>query len=480
MASESDFLKLVLPLNNEFQDIWDEPLNENLEKIDTWAKSTDDEIKAARGNAASLDERLSESLDDDGNLLPATEVIASRNSFLYGDEGGSPVTDFLLADRLDEGDKDVFQAREGLPSLRDSLGARAYLQGGVLDGPKDGNGFATWLGFTAADAQIDGTSQDIEFLIGGRLQRIRALRQVTISGPAETYFLYAQYEPDGRLIVDGDSSTPPPASGQGTIGSDGSKLRIFEDLTVDFTAEDVEIGDILRIVADPQGSVGDYIIEEIAPGSNVNRLRIRGIFKGQASSSVDYEVRNPWSPSLGFDAAITPADGKLYIGEVDFDGAAITAVRALHFKDVYVGDWRSVDVSGGSPTFEEIWDHNLLSQELEVIIQVSQANDGSEHVEQLSLSGLNNTLGVGISNTLAYNQGSFNPGTSDASYTDGTLTGAVSGNLTGDLNPSKSAIMKATNSQIFVKNVGNGIFYTDYDGAAQQTGFIRVIVRKRV
>jgi hypothetical protein len=480
MAETTEFLKLQKPINNEFQDIWDEPMNANFDAIDLFAKTTNAEILAARGDKASLAERLDVSLDPEGLLLPAPEVVAARNSFLYGDENAVP-EDFDLAERLLQGDRDVHQAREGFPTLRESLGRRNYLQDAIWDGAKDVDGFPTWMGFTAADVQIDGSTTELEIFTGGRLQKIRTLEQVTISGAAGTYFVFAQFAVDGKVVVDGDSGSPPPASGQGTIGSDGSKLRIFEDLTVDFTAEDIVAGDILRIVTDPQGSVGDYIIDEVAPSANVNRLKIRGIFTGVAVGSVDYEVRNPWQPTLGFDAAITPLAGKVYIGEAAFDGAAVTEVFPLHFKNVFLGDWRAVDVSGGSPDFEEIWDHNLLTDQLETVIQVSTVNDGSAHIEELSLAGILNTLGVDVDNgTLAFNQGAFSAGTGDSSHGADSLTGDVAGVLTGLLQMNRSITMKANRNRIWVKNPISTVFYKDYAGAVQQVGFIRVIVRKRI
>jgi hypothetical protein len=168
----------------------------------------------------------------------------------------------------------------------------------------------------------------------------------------------------------------------------------------------------------------------------------------------------------------------MYIGEADFDGTSVTAVRPLNFKDVYVSEWRAIDVSS-TPTFEQIFNHNLFGLDLEVAIQVSQANDGSQPVELMSLNTALNSLGVTVNNTLVYTPEVFTPNSSGATLTPSSLTGGVTANLTGDIVPDRSAQMKFTKTQIFVKNVGNNKFYRDYGGAQRQSGFMRVIVRKR-
>jgi len=467
MGTTTDYLNLILPLNNEYQDIWDQPTNENFQKIDDWAKDFGNELIDARQGKATLLEFLQVAHASNGTLLATTEIVNSRSSFLYGDENGSGV-DFYLSDTLEEGDREVHKAREGYPSLREALGAKVFLGNAVLDGANDVDGYPTWLGFTGANAQVDGSADPVYLLIGGQQGRVRSLKQITISGSAGEKYLYAQLEVDGTVIVDGDSGTPPPATPEGTAGSDGTKVRILEDLTVDFPAAGVEVGDILRILGTTSNS-GDYLIEDVAPGGDVNQVQIKGVFPGGTLASLDYEVRDPFGVTLGFDDALAPASGKIYMGEADFDGISITEVRAMHFKDSFVGDWRAADVSGGSPTFEEIWHHNFLSDTVEVAVQVSQANDGSEPVEELSKCTTLSGLGVNINDTYA-----FDPGTSDAS-----LSGSVTGSLTGSLDVDRSAQVKWDKNSVYVKNPISGKFYRDYGNAQQTSGFIRVVVRKR-
>lgn len=479
MASRSAFLQLVVPLNGEFEDTWDSPVNENWGRIDTWASGVAQEISQARFNKASLRDFLEVAHNADGTLKPTAEVNESRSSVSYGDED-EDANDLSLAGRLDLGDREVLLARGGQPSLREGLAFRSHLKNQIIDGAKDSNGYPTWMGFTGTIVRIDGSVTPLWLMADGHMMRTRVQEEVNLSGEsAGTKYIYAQYQPDGVVRVDGDSSTAPPAAPSGITGNDGTKDRQFTDNTVNFTAQDVQVGDILEILGSNLNSK-EYRIKEIAPGGNVNALIVYGFFPGGTIASLDYVVKDMLSPTYGFDTVMTPAPGKVYIGEATFDGTSVTSVRALNFKDVYVSEWRAIDVSGGSPTFEEIFNHNLMSTELEFVVQVSQANDGSQPIELMSLATLQSTLGVTINNTLSFNAGSFNPGTTDATYSPlPALTGGVSGSLSGAVVNDSSVMAKFSRTQLFVKNAISGRFYRDYDNTQRQTGFIRVIVRKR-
>ena len=331
----------------------------------------------------------------------------------------------------------------------------------VMDGPKDVNGYPTWMGSTGANVQLDGSVSNVWIMVDGLLGRIRKLEQITISGGAGTKYLYAQHNAVGLVRVDGDSDTPPPAAANGSIGTDGSKYRLFEDLTVDFSTSDVKPGDLLAILGTGDNAE-QYQIAVVAPGGNNNRLQIKGVFPAGAQASLNYTITDPLALTFGFDTTKVAAAGKLYIGEADWDTAAITAVRPLHFQDIFVGEWRAVDVSGGSPTFAESWNHRLFDDAIEVQVQVSQANDGTQAVEYLSSAQYNSTLA--ISNTLSLSAG------------DQTLSGAVT--LSGTSLMAKSAKVKWTNTQVTVANAVSAVFYKDYAGADKQTGYVRVVVKK--
>jgi len=474
MATKTTFLQLVLPANNEFFNTWDQVVNENFVKVEDKINSHDSEIIASRFSLSSMDVFLAVSHNPDGTLKATGETVSARNSRIYGHKDSEGV--YSLEKRVRLNDFENFYARRGQADIKDSLAIKKESM--ILDGAKSGLGQPTWLGYTAAKARIDGSGTQIDMLIDGQYSRIRALEEVTISGAAATYFLYAEYSSSGAIVVDGDSTTSPPASATGVTGSDiNSDVRIFSDPAVDFTTYDVKAGDVLRILGNTAVS-GDYIIEEVAAESNNNYLRIIGIF-ASSLGSLDYVIIDSYKPTLGFAAAETPVAGRMYIGEADFDGIAVTAVRPRQFKRTFVGDWRAVDVSGGSPTFEEIWSHYLGTADIDVVIQVSQANDGSLPVEQLSLSehsdpvlDVNNGT-LGITNTLSLTPGDQTLGGGVA------ISGSVSGAFSTPGKQTRSARMKHTRNLIYVKNIFSALFYTDYDGTVKQTGYIRVIVQKK-
>ena len=459
MSLTTTFLSLVLPQNGEYVDTWDDPLNANLQKIDLWAFGVNQEIVDARFGESSLKNFLLQSFNNDGTLKPTEEVLNSRSSLLYGDQSPAGV-DFDLATRLFQSDKEVFYAREGSSDLRQALAVRSSKASKVLEGSKDSNGLPVWMGSTGTNINLDGATQNILFLISGKVGRVRKLEQIPVSGSVGTKQVYAQFNPEGLVRVNGDTNNPPPTTASGSTGSDGAKVTIFSDLTVDFTTKDVKPGDILEIIGNG-ANAGLYQIGVVAPGGNVNQLKILGVFPGGSSASLNYTVRDPFAVTLGVDDTLTPADGKFYIGEADYDGTGITAVRAIHFDDFFIGDWRSVDVST-APTFTEVWNHKLFDDALDIEIQVSQANDGSAPIEILSNSGIFSSLG--ITNTLALTAG------------DQTLSGGV--NLTGSLINTRSAKMQFTKTQVTVQNFTANLFYKDYSSTDRQSGYVRVVVKK--
>jgi hypothetical protein len=455
MATRTTFLKLTLPANDEFQDSWDQPANQNFQTIDDWAAGIETEIVDARFTKASLKEFLEVAHDDNGMLLPTPEIVNARNSFLYGDENLA-AADFDLQARLNEIDFELFAARSGYTALRDSLASRALLADQILSGAATGAGVPTWLGFTGANAQIDGSVTNLILMIGGQIARVRTLKQLTISGVAGLKHLYATRTADGVANV---------TSSAATAGSDGSKVRILQDLAVDFTAQDVQPGDVLTILGTGP-LAGKYQVRVVAPGGNINRIQIYGVFPATASG-LNYTISDPVAVTLGFGTSIVPTTDRLYFGETDYDGASITAVRTLHFREQFVGAWQPVNVAVSD--FEKFFDHHLFSDVLDVVVQASQANDGSAPIEELSVNSSTSTLGVSVTGERL-----FNPGTGDS-----TLTGSTTVALSGTINPDRSVRMRWTKYRVSVKNLITGVFYRDYAGAVQTAGFIRVVVRKR-
>jgi hypothetical protein len=345
------------------------------------------------------------------------------------------------------------------------------------------------MGNTGANAAIDGSVTPVMLLIGGYVARIRTSKTVTIAGGAGTYVIYAAYQSGGVITVDGDASTAPPASAAGTTSADGNTdMARFTDTTRDFTSLDVQPGDRLTLLT--SNDAGTFVVKTVAPGAVLTQLDIIGTFPVGGLSSINYTVKDPLGVTLGFVplASATPVAGRLYIGEVDFDGMAITARRTRQFRDVFVGEWQSYDVSI-SASHEHAWTHNLGSDVLDVEVQVSQSNVGAATVESLSVADLKNNLAVTVSDTQALSdnvidssQLSFNPGTGDSTMAGSvtvTLTGTVTAPLTGTVTPTRSAAAKWDRNTVTVKNVAANLLYKDYSGVERQSGYVRVVVRKR-
>lgn len=489
MATQTPYLKLVLPGLGEYTDTWHIPVNQNMDAIDLFCSDFGQEIIGARGSEASLSAFLTVAHNADGSLKPTASEAAASSSQVYG-YLNPDTTEFSLNDRVSAGDDEVFKGREGSPSLRAASAAKQNVPTQILSGSMDGNGYPSWMGFTANKIQVDGASSLLSLMIDGYLSTVRILKEITLSGGAGVKYPYASFEADGVAVIDGDLS---PSAGNGTISVDvDSRAVYFNDATKDFTTEDVLPGDVLELL--DSTSIGLYIVKAVAPGAVVSRLEIIGLFPTSGISGINYTVSDPLAVTLGFDTTETPAAGKIYLGEADYDGVAVTAVRARHFKESFVGEWRSIDVSV-TPTFEEIYLHKLGSDVLEFSVQVSQANDGSAPAEELDLATLTNTLGVSLTNTLGvsitngliFTAGVFNPGTGDATYIPGSLTGTITGALTGSLAATltgtvvmdRAVRVKWDKNRLWVKNVTNNVFYKDYAATVKQTGFLRVVVRKR-
>jgi hypothetical protein len=350
--------------------------------------------------------------------------------------------------------------------MRIANAARDFDANEIVFGAKDANGYPTWLGYTGINAQIDGSTTVLWMKISGYMVHIRNIKQISFSGGAGVYYLYADHDPiNGELVIDGDSTTAPPSTATGTVGSDTSKVRVFEDLTHDFTSENVRPGDILEILG-TSSNAGKYVIKDIAPDGNAQRVRIMGIFPGGAMTGLDYKIWDKAGVTVGFQNSKTSVANRIYFAEADWDGASITAVRSLNFDSFFIGEWRGVDVTV-SPTFTETWRHNLFDDAVMVKVQVSSANNGSQPIEELSLGIVTNTLGVSTSNSLT-----LTPATPQV------LGGTITTSLTGSAVNDRSIALKWDKYTATVKNLLSNVFYRDYDGVLKQTGYVRVIISK--
>lgn len=494
MPTTTTNLNLTLPGFGEYTDTWHTPINGNFSKIDVFAGGVNLELTNARFSKSTLKDFLEVAHNPDGTLLPTQETLDTRNSFLYGFEY-TPYT-VSIQNRLR--DKEMWAARVGQASLKEGASYRQALLSPsmILSGLSDPDGYAIYASFLGNKVVIDGSTTPLSLMIDGNLCRCRTSQDVTISGGAATYYVYAQYQPDGVVTAFGSS---------GSAGSDGTNLCIHQDITKDFTALNVQVGDVLRYTT-PGALQGDYLIQEIAPGGsgNESKLKTHHLFP-QVGGTLAYEIRDPLAVTFGFDATETPAPGKVYIAEADFNGSNITAVRPRHFKDTFVGAWHAVDVSS-TPTFEEIWNHNLGSTALDVTVQASLVNTGLGEVEELDICRLNNTLGVTVGlGTLAAGAGTLAATTVGTTLTTATnvtppdahthsftvtptattiagsptLSGSPTASLTGSVTPYSAVVVKYTKNQIWVKNAVASAFFRDYGGSNRQTGYLRVIITKK-
>src|SRR5271166_4649830 len=84
MATNTPNLDLVLPGLGEFTNNWNVPLNQNFTTIDTAIGNIDGTLTDAQGSQASLNARLSISLNADGTLVPIPEIKKAETSQVYG------------------------------------------------------------------------------------------------------------------------------------------------------------------------------------------------------------------------------------------------------------------------------------------------------------------------------------------------------------------------------------------------------------
>ena len=472
MSNKTDFLSLVLPENNEFNDGWDIPVNSNFEIVDSAIEEISNELASAKFTKTSLAEFLTVSHFDDGTLKPSEEMDDARNSLVYGDDSGG--TDFELKDRLELADKETFDAREGLNSLLDSLARRArgfdHLDS-ILDGPKDSYLQPNFLTCSGAEFLLNGDPTEVVFNINGYYMRFRTDESLAVTGGDGTRYLYA-IKPSTPITTLDRSSAANGASAENALNND--KCQILQDSGVNFSTSNVKSGDVLEILN--SANAGTYIIDTVAFDGNSDQISIKGRFKSIVSG-LNFKIYDPLMPELGVDTTKTPAVGKCYIGEGTFASGALTASLTYNFKGEYDSHYEAIDVSSLA-SFEKTFNHQLGDFPKTIQIYASQANDGSEPLEPLSVDLVGNDLAAVAANTLSYTPGVHNPGTSDATYTPGTLVGGVTCALTGAVYNLKSVSIKITKTQIFIKNVKDNHFYRDYDGSDRTTGYLKVVCKK--
>lgn len=428
MAATTLNIGLTLPAFGEFTDSWNTPINNNFTIIDAQIGTLIGLTGSAAGTQADLNTRLSVSLNPDGSLKPIPEVEAARNSSVYGAANGT--TDFVLDDRLEAGDREVFNARSGALSLSAALAANAddFVSNSVISSATN------FLTFTGANVKADGSVTPIVANINGFRQVVRTQKSVAISGPAATYYVTLNLNAGGDVLV---AQLNTGSQNTGSISADvNSNLTLFMDSTQNFVASGVQPGDLLTIT-----TVGspNYYTYTIAAVNGANSLSIVGWFE-LAQTGLNYQINNPLAPALNFTATPNPAryarsSGLIYIGSCVFDGTNVTSLIQYQAKGRFE-QWFSVSLTSGNFLITAL--HSIGFVPTKLWLYASQANDYSQPIEPLGVVSIS---GSGVSDD-------------------------------------RAVMCNVSQSAINVRNVTNGVFYMDFSGTAQASGFLLVIAER--
>lgn len=426
MASKTPNLGLIKPARGEYENTWDVAVNKNTELLDGFIGDIQAELVDARGTKGSINERLSIGLNADGTVKDTAEVTAARNSTIYGNEDSGETFD--LSDRLEKGDREVFDARAGAASLIDGNAAAIddVVHNSVLSAP---TGF---LSFTGANVKVDGSVTPVVCNINGYRQVVRDLKSAAVSGASGTYYVYLDLQEAGEVYLDRSGS----GQNNGAVSTDvdTGKLCKFSDPTQNFTSSGVTAGDLLEITTVGSVNRGTYVVSSVV---DANTILIQGAFPS-TQTNLNYKLTNPLSPSLGVtDAAHTKrwsrVSGRIYIGRAVFDGTNITSVSSYALKGRFE---QFVSVTLSANAFSQTVTHGIGYLPSKMQFFASQANTYNQDLEPLSVSDMS-------SSTLQ-----------------------------------RSVIVKFDDMTVSVKNATNGVFYKGFDGTTYTSGYILIVAER--
>lgn len=121
MANKTSFLELTLPLNGEFVDNWDQPINSNFELLDDHLSGLKNDLVSSTGSTSnlkgtktSLQERIDAGLNVDGSLKLSTadSYTVLENARSYPVSSASDQIKRIL-DRLHFGEEELMMLRLG-------------------------------------------------------------------------------------------------------------------------------------------------------------------------------------------------------------------------------------------------------------------------------------------------------------------------------------------------------------------------------
>lgn len=426
MALKTPNIGLIKPSRGEYENTWDIPTNRNADLLDGVIADIQTEIVEARGTKSTIEERLAVSLNDDGTMKDQTEIVRARNSSVYGN--ATETDAYTLDDRIEQGDREVYNARRGLDTLSDAIAS-------VQDDPAHNcvvSAPTGFLSFTGAVIKVDGSVTPVVANINGYRCTIRSLRSTTVSGASGTYYVYLERSATGETYL--DRSGAGQNNGAISVDSDSGKLLKFVDSSQNFITSDVQPGDILEITSTGSTNKGQYVVESIEDSTT---LFIKGVFV-TAQSNLNYKLTNLTAPTLGVTSTAHARrwereDDRIYIGRAVFDGTNVTSTTSYAVKGRFEEFY---DISLVANAFTQTVDHNLGYLPKRVEFYASQASDYSEDLEPLSVSDM----------------------------TSSTL--------------SRSVIVKMSDMTLSVKNATSGVFYKSYDGVSYTSGHLLVVVER--
>jgi hypothetical protein len=427
MAQQTDNIKLVLPENGEYTDIWDKPTNDNFIKIDTEIGSIKSEIQDARGSESSMATRLDVALNSDGTLKDVPQINKGSVSPVFGKVNSfGDIVD--LDGRIALNDFDNFYARQGDADMKTFLArlGNDWVHDSVVSAASN------YLTFTGPTVTANGNLQSIYANINGFLARIRKQDVVTVSGIAGQRWFAIQRNPSGVVIA------------SDTIGScnqypatTGPLIR-FKDSTKNFVTIGVKPGDVITITS-PASNKGKYVVDSTnAQDTNcaLDEVFIKGQFNS-LSTAVTYTITDPYAATLVVEsAAHTPnfinVTDKIYIGTGQFDGTNMTSLTQYALKGKYE-EWQAVTLIANF--FNNTFAHKIGYMPKKVSFYASATND--------YLSPL---------------------------YPLGVASGASG--------LERNVIIQIDQTQIQAKNPISGLYYKDYAGVSQTSGFMLMIAER--
>lgn len=130
----------------------------------------------------------------------------------------------------------------------------------------------------------------------------------------------------------------------GTISAGTS---VFTSATAAFSTWGVQAGDVL-VITSPTSLVGEYPIKSV---DSDNQLTIFGEFRAAAAGTAVHWVKNSTVPAFGFSSSLSPAAGRVYIGQFDSDGSGnvnTSTVIPYAYNGIYDTGWLAFDQAFGT------------------------------------------------------------------------------------------------------------------------------------